>query len=207
MQHSAAGAVPRNGGLRAPLIAPAAAAAVASMLAHGAILGEIGVAHLKRYDEEKGITRRIKVTLDSIDARYRIVSNVRAGVGVAAAQAQAINAEYKVTETVELGVARALNQAAVLAARAMENPTVASFVTSGQAFVRQALKAAEHIAEQTREEVARAHANQPQLRGYVVATADGTPALPPAAQAAPQPLPVAAPPTTAATTQMPVSVI
>ena len=238
VQGQAGGAARQDGGSsgvagRVPLFTPQATAAVAQMIAMGSLYAQQGVAHVRRFDEESGLSRRVKVLINNtsstaaaINQRYQVrdggaasmglrgahgrsrthphplshpplhplshththqvIPTVRAGYDAAAAQARQLNATYGVTQKIDMGLAYALSKAAVLAGRAMENPTVASIVTSGKEFVHQALHAVDDTLRASRREAAALNpggaqpAGQPSSGGASSPPSGGLVGLPPA---------------------------
>lgn len=119
-------------------------AAVIGLLAKGFLYGNEGVAHVKRYDERTGLTRRVKVWADSTDARFHISATMLSAYTAAAAQAQQLEGAWqnfdrthRIHERINAGVMAAIDHAQAIGSSAMRDPTINRAVTATQDLVRE----------------------------------------------------------------------
>jgi hypothetical protein len=176
-------------------------AAVVALLSRGFLYGAEGIAHVKRYDERTGLTRRVKIWADATDARLHISATMLSAYTLAAAQAQqlesawqAFDHKHRIHERINAGVMAAVDHAQALGSSAMRDPTIARAVTATQDLVRE-LGQAMHDTVQQAQDKARAafllqeaQLSQPQAAAAVAApvAVGGDPVtaqLPPAAVA------------------------
>jgi hypothetical protein len=136
-------------------------AAVVELLARGFLYGNEGIAHVKRYDERTGLTRRVKVWADATDARFHVSATMLSAYTSAAAQAQqlerawqAFDAKHRIHERLNAGVMAAIDQVQALGTSAMRDPTIARAVTATQDLVRE-IGAALHDTVQQAQDKAR----------------------------------------------------
>lgn len=170
----------------------APSASVSHLLAQGYLYGQQGVARVKRFGDEKGLTERVKVVTNTITAkadelnqRYRIVPLVLETYEQAKASAADIDRELNISTRLRTASSYALAQAASWASMAMRNPTVAATVTSAQEFCTQAATALQTTLAEARSEVAQIDARVQGRPPQVAVAGDDAAgvALPPAAAA------------------------
>jgi hypothetical protein len=158
----------------------AAVDAVSELLSHGYLYGVQGVAHLKRFDDERGVSRRILVataaattTAERLNQQYHVTQTLQSGYDRAAAQVAELDARYHIRERVSAAAAVAMATATTLAGKAMANPRVATAVNTTKSLLESAGRALDSYYYQARADVATAEAKLAAERGGGAAAAPG----------------------------------
>lgn len=167
--------------------------AVADMLAQGYLYGVQGVAHLKRFDAQHGLSSRISVVADTARARaddinrqYHVTQTVQTTYELAKAQALELDHRYQISNNVDAAARAALTKAAALASRAMADPRIALTVTSAKSFISQAASVAGELIQQARVDVRNIETRVQRQAQYAQGSVLAQPAQPAAAFPQPQ---------------------
>jgi hypothetical protein len=174
-----------------------AAEVVTELVSTGYLYGVQGIAHLRRFDEERGLSRRVRVVTESAvasaagaAAHYRVVETVQSTYEAAKVQAEQLDARYRIREHMNTAAAFAMAKAGELGAKAMEHQGIHAAVTAGKSWVEGAGKLIDNVYHQARTDV---HAAEERIaRATPPAAATGLPPAQGAGAAAAPVAPVAA---------------